>query len=61
MTVIDVEPLGSHTLAIGTVGDSKFTAQFNSKTAVKPEQQVGVSFDEERLHFFKKSDGRAVR
>lgn len=61
MKVIDVEPLGPHTLLIGKVGDAKFTAQFHSGSRAAPDEEVTVYLDAEKMHFFKGSDGLAIR
>lgn len=61
MKVIDVEPLGPHTLLIGEVGGEKFTAQFSSRSRIQPDDTVEVYLNAEEVHFFRESDGRAIR
>ena len=61
LKVIDIEPLGPHTLLIGEVGGERFTAQFSSGTKAQPDETVGVFLDVEKIHFFRGSDGLAVR
>ena len=61
MKIVDIEPLGSHTLAVGHVGENGFTAQFKPDTKVRPDDLVDVSLNKENLHFFRKSDACAVR
>jgi multiple sugar transport system ATP-binding protein len=59
--VVDVEPLGPHTLVIGEVGGRKFTGQARADTPTRPGDRVAVCFDPEKLHFFRASDGAAIR
>ncbi|MEH6726342.1 MAG: sn-glycerol-3-phosphate ABC transporter ATP-binding protein UgpC [Hyphomicrobiales bacterium] len=59
--VIDVEPLGPHTLLIGEVGGEKFTAQFSSRSRPQPDDMVDVYVNSDEVHFFREADGRAVR
>lgn len=61
MKVIDIEPLGPHTLLIGEVAGEKFTAQFSSRSKAQPDDMVDVFLNVEEVHFFRDSDGRAVR
>ena len=61
MEIVDIEPLGSHTLVVGRVGENNFTAQFKPDTGVQPDDLIDVSLNEENLHFFRKSDEVAVR
>jgi multiple sugar transport system ATP-binding protein len=60
MTVKDVEPLGPHTLVIGSVGRFPFTAQMQVGTAAEPDQAFEVALDLERAHLFEKSTGHAI-
>ena len=60
LDVIDVEPLGPHTQIIGKVGNEKFSAQFSAGSKTKPEDKIEVYLDAEKLHFFRRSDGKAV-
>lgn len=59
--VVDIEPLGPHTLVIGQVGDRKFTGQARADTATRPGDRVAIRFDPAKLHFFRASDGAAIR
>jgi multiple sugar transport system ATP-binding protein len=61
LTVIDVEPLGPHTLLIGEVGTERFTAQFSSTNKAQPDDVVDVYLDVEKVHFFRGKDGLAIR
>lgn len=61
MNVIEIEPLGPHTLVIGQVGDKKFTAQMHATIAAQPGDSVDVHIDESKVHYFHESDGRAIR
>lgn len=60
-TVIEMEPLGPHTLLIGRVGDEKFTAQMPASNKSQPDDVVDVYLDRSKLHFFRASDGLALR
>ncbi len=59
--VVDIEPLGPHTLVIGQVGDRKFTGQARADTPTRPGDHVPIRFDRAKLHFFRASDGAAIR
>ncbi len=59
--VIELEPLGPHTLLIGQVGGEKFTAQMPATIAAEPDDVVDVYLDASKMHFFRASDGLAVR
>ncbi len=58
--VADIEPLGPHTLAIGNVGPSAFTAQIHAASRVRPDDTIDVAIDPEKMHFFLKSTGEAI-
>lgn len=59
--VADIEPLGPHTLAIGKAGASAFTAQIHAASRVRPEDTIEIPIDPEKMHFFLKSTGEALR
>jgi multiple sugar transport system ATP-binding protein len=59
--VADIEPLGPHTLAIGKAGASAFTAQIHAASRVRPEDTIEIPIDPEKMHFFLKSTGAALR
>ncbi|WP_099826484.1 ABC transporter ATP-binding protein [Oceaniglobus indicus] len=59
--VLDIEPLGPHTLLIGQAGDAKFTGQVAAGTRAEPGERRQIHFDLDKLHFFRASDGRAIR
>ncbi|QKK27813.1 ABC transporter ATP-binding protein [Rhizobium hidalgonense] len=59
--VADIEPLGPHTLAIGKAGASAFTAQIHAASRVRPEDTIQIPIDPEKMHFFLKSTGEALR
>ncbi len=61
MNVIDIEPLGPHTLLVGDVDGAKFTTQFSSATTIQPDEKADVYMDAERMHLFRDEDGCAVR
>jgi multiple sugar transport system ATP-binding protein len=60
MMVKDVEPLGPHTLVIGTVGPFPFTAQMPVGVAAEPDRPFDVSLDLEKTHLFDKATGQVV-
>jgi multiple sugar transport system ATP-binding protein len=60
MIVKDVEPLGPHTLVIGSVGRSTFTAQMQVDIAAEPDRTFDVTLDLERAHLFDKSTGQII-
>jgi multiple sugar transport system ATP-binding protein len=60
MTVKDVEPLGPHTLVIGSVGGSPFTAQMPVGVAAAPDQPFEIALDLERAHLFDKTTGDVI-
>ncbi|MFK4500621.1 multiple sugar transport system ATP-binding protein [Bradyrhizobium japonicum] len=60
MMVKDVEPLGPHTLVIGTVGTFPFTAQMQVGVSAAPDRPIDVAIDLERTHLFDKVSGKAV-
>lgn len=61
MNAVEIEPLGPHTLVIGTVGSERFTAQLAATTKVQPNDWLDVHIDLSKLHFFRGSDGLAIR
>ena len=46
------EPLGSHTLVLGRVGEARMTAQVDPRFPVTPGEPCKVSFDMTQAHFF---------
>lgn len=59
--VVEIEPLGPYTLVIGQIGDKKFTAQMHANIAALPGDTVEAHIDESKVHYFRESDGLAVR
>ena len=55
-----VEPLGPHTLLIGTVGPVAFTAQMPASTRAEPDQLAPVPLDLDKMHLFRKDTGEVV-
>jgi len=55
-----IEPLGPHTLLIGTVNDTPFTAQVDAHFPVAPDQPCVVSCDMSKTHFFDSETGAAL-
>jgi multiple sugar transport system ATP-binding protein len=60
MIVKDVEPLGPHTLVIGSVGNVPFTAQMHVGVAAEPDRPFEVGLDLERAHLFDRATGQAI-
>ena len=60
MTVRDVEPLGPHTLVIGSVAGAPFTAQMPVGVAAQPDQPFEVALDLDRAHLFDKATGQVI-
>jgi len=60
LVVKDVEPLGPHTLVIGSVGRFPFTAQMPVGVAAEPDQPFDVALDLDRAHLFDKASGQVV-
>jgi multiple sugar transport system ATP-binding protein len=60
MIVRDVEPLGPHTLVIGTVGRFPFTAQMPVGVAAAPDQRFDVPLDLDKAHLFDKATGLVI-
>jgi multiple sugar transport system ATP-binding protein len=60
MTVKDVEPLGPHTLVIGSVGGFAFTAQMPVGVKARPDESFAVPLDLEKAHLFDKTTGEII-
>ena len=60
MTVKDVEPLGPHTLVIGSVGGFAFTAQMPVGINARPDEPFDVALDLLRAHLFDKVTGEVI-
>jgi len=56
-----IEPLGPHTLLIGSVNDAPFTAQVDALFPAAPEQPCTVSCDMAKAHLFDRESGQAIR
>ncbi len=61
VNVVEIEPLGPHTLLIGKVGQEKFVAQVSSATSVQPDDVVEIFLASGNMHFFRESNGEALR
>ncbi|WP_424929885.1 ABC transporter ATP-binding protein [Amaricoccus tamworthensis] len=59
--VLDIEPLGPHTLLIGEADGVKFTGQVSSATRAEPGDRKTIHLDTSKMHFFHGSDGTAIR
>jgi multiple sugar transport system ATP-binding protein len=60
LTVRDVEPLGPHTLLLGTLGNAAFTAQVAASMRAAPDDQVTVPIDVAKMHVFRKDTGDVI-
>ena len=61
LEVVELEPLGPHTLVIGQIGNEKFTAQMHASVSLKPQDVVDVHIDTNKVHYFREEDGKAIR
>ena len=55
-----IEPLGPHTLLIGTLNDAPFTAQVDAHFPAEPETSCQVSCDMSKAHLFDLETGAAL-
>jgi multiple sugar transport system ATP-binding protein len=55
-----VEPLGPHTLLVGSVGPAAFTAQVPATTRVEADDTAEIRVDLERLHLFDAGTSRVL-
>jgi multiple sugar transport system ATP-binding protein len=60
LKVRDVEPLGPHTLVIGTVGGAPFTAQVPAHARIEPDDTIRVPINTDKMHLFRKDTGEAL-
>ncbi len=56
-----IEPLGPHTLLIGSVNDAPFSAQVDVQFPAEPDQPCLVSCDMSKAHLFDRETGQAIR
>jgi multiple sugar transport system ATP-binding protein len=61
LKVLAVEPLGSHTLLIGEVAGTRFTAQVDAHFSAEMGDTVLVDYDPANVHLFDPSSERALR
>jgi multiple sugar transport system ATP-binding protein len=61
LKVLAVEPLGSHTLLIGEVAGTRFTAQVDAHFAAEMGDTVVVDYDPANIHLFDPVSERAIR
>lgn len=55
-----VEPLGPHTMLVGTVGSAAFTAQQPPETKVNPDDIATIYLDANEMHFFDADSGQVL-
>ena len=60
MQVRNLEPLGSHTLALGKIGSTFATISLDSHDEVLPGDKIPVSFDMNKAHFFDSITGERI-
>jgi multiple sugar transport system ATP-binding protein len=60
LKVRDVEPLGPHTLLIGTAGGAPFTAQVAAHTKAAADDTALVPIDTDKMHLFRKDSGEVI-
>ncbi len=61
LSVSNVEPLGPHTLAIGTLAGAPVTVQLEAHARPKIGSTVPVAFDMSKMHVFDSDTGIAIR
>ena len=61
MKVKVVEPLGAHTLLVGTSGASPYTAQVPAGFAARPNDELSLAVDVAELHLFDGETGMSLR
>lgn len=55
-----VEPLGPHTLLMGQVGETRFTAQVDAHLKVQPGESCPIHFNMESMHLFDPGSGKVL-
>lgn len=60
LMVKDVEPLGPHTLVIGSLGRCPFTAQMPVGVAAEPDHPFEVALDLDKAHLFDRASGEVI-
>ena len=55
-----IEPLGPHTLLIGSLNEAPFTAQVDVQFPAEPDQLCAVSCDMTKAHVFDRKTGQAI-
>lgn len=60
MHVRSVEPLGSHTLAIGFIGQSPVTVELESHDKIKAGELLPLQFDLSKSHLFRSASGQRL-
>ena len=58
--VVVVEPTGAETELLLQVGDSTFVVVLHGRTAVRPDDMVGLRIDESKVHLFDQSSGKRL-
>jgi multiple sugar transport system ATP-binding protein len=61
MNVRSVEPLGSHTLAIGFLGPSPVTVELDSHDKIKAGEILSLQFDLSKSHLFYSATGKRLQ
>ncbi|HUG63036.1 MAG TPA: sn-glycerol-3-phosphate ABC transporter ATP-binding protein UgpC [Methylomirabilota bacterium] len=61
LTVANVEPLGPHTLAIGSMAGAPATVQLEAHARPPIGGEVAVAFDMTKMHLFEPDTGMAIR
>ncbi len=60
LSVKVIEPLGPHTLLVGTVAGAPFTAQAPVDTDAQPEGEAEVPIDVAKIHLFDRNSGQRL-
>ncbi|MCK7614998.1 ABC transporter ATP-binding protein [Roseibium sediminicola] len=59
--VVDIEPLGPHTLIVGLAETAKFVGQVAPGNSAVPGDRCRIHFDAEKMHLFDATNGDAIR
>jgi multiple sugar transport system ATP-binding protein len=61
MDLTTIEPLGPHTLFIGSVGAERFTALVDAHHPGQPDTRAEITLDMTKMHLFDRETGAALR
>ena len=61
LQVVEIEPLGSHSLISSKIGDAGFIAQVDSALKCDVGDDLKIQFDNDKIHFFDDKTSLAIR